>query len=112
MVRSAEGSFLAGLCKKFKISEPSSTEAIASLVAIDFVMGLPFHKIIFEEDTLLVINLIGNKSSSLGSYGHVVYDIKRALFSLPYKWSFIRRKKNKVAHCLTRQASLVSDSQC
>lgn len=70
VVCSAEGYFLAGLCKKFKIPvEPSSAEAIAALVAVDFVTGSPFREIIFEGYAFSVINLIHSRSSSLGRFG-------------------------------------------
>lgn len=81
VVRIAEGYFLAGFCKTFKIlAEPSLAETIAAVVAVDFVMESPFRKIIFERDVLSVINLIYNMHYSLGPYGHIINNIRRVLF--------------------------------
>lgn len=44
VARSPNGAFLPSLCKKIEVSiDPSAEEAIAVLVAVDFICGLPFH---------------------------------------------------------------------
>lgn len=69
------------------------------LVTIDFVIGSPFRKIIFEGNAFSVINLICNSYAFLGTFSHVIDDIKSTLSCLkPCKLSFIRQKGNEAAH--------------
>ena len=106
MVRDHEGSFIAGLAKKFVGSVSAEiAEAHAAREAVYLARNLMIPSFILEGDAASINKLILDKEDILSDLDLILEDICLALLGqlcIDVKW--IPREANKVAHILTNRA--------
>lgn len=92
---------------------PAAAEAQAALLAIQLCRELGFIKVHLEGDAKGVVDAVNSGNVDTSWLGHVIEDIKLELNSLAHwKFTFVRRKGNQIAHCLAKFAVLncITDS--
>jgi hypothetical protein len=92
-------------CTKPFTSDPATAEAIGAWHAVLFDKQLGRDHIVFEGDSLEVVNVMRNETYSWTRYGMLVNAAKEELLAIP-TWDFqhVRRGANMAGHCLAKQA--------
>ena len=85
-----------------KVLLPPSSDDVEAM-AIAQKLGL--SSVIFEGDSLVVINTLNSKEESLASYGHLLEVVLPSLVSFSFvSFSHVPRVGNNIAHNLTKYA--------
>jgi hypothetical protein len=112
LARNSAGHVLASYCAtKPYIVDPGIAEAVSAWKMIEVAVSLGFQSVIFEGDSLEIVQALRNEGSCLGRFGQVVNEAKICLNSI-HSWSIyrVKRSANNAAHCLAKYAfSLDSD---
>ncbi|XP_042983247.1 uncharacterized protein LOC122312653 [Carya illinoinensis] len=100
------------ITKKLSIScfpEPLLAEAIGVFHAISLAKEMSFTSVIFEGDSLQVVNGINLPSDRRDSVGMILSDTKGILSSFSH-WSvvFVRRSGNHYAHLLAKESLILA----
>ena len=64
---------------------------------------------ILEGDSKMLMKALVCDDVSMASHGSLIEDMKVFFFFVQLHYSYVKRECNKVAHCLTRYAIIVSD---
>jgi ribonuclease HI len=85
--------------------EPVLGESFAALHAVEFCRDLGLREVIFEGDSLQVVNMIRDHEESWSRFGQVVADIKTVLGSFRRcDFQHVRRAQNNAAHGLAKES--------
>lgn len=83
--------------------DAATAEAMALLYAVELATRLGYGNIIFEGDSLLVVNALKNQSEGGSPIFHIFNDIQRlCLDFVSFSFSHVKRAGNCVAHLLAR----------
>jgi hypothetical protein len=102
------GNFLGAKCTfQQTMVEPKMAKAISAIQAIHFAITEGFSDVVFEGDSLQLIQDINSASPLLSSTGHYVDSIKhlQMVFNLS-KFAHCKREANGVAHLLAKEAAI------
>jgi ribonuclease HI len=106
IVRDDHGRVHAAVSKTLDtFQEPVHGESFAALQVVEFCRDLGLQEVIFEGDSLQVINMILDHEESWCRFGQVIADIKTVLGSFQ-RWEFkhVRRAQNTAAHGLANES--------
>ena len=80
-------------------------ESLAALQAVEYSRDLGLQEVIFEGDSLQVVNMILAQDESQCRFGQIVADILTILGSFR-SWDFqhVRRAQNHAAHGLAKES--------
>ena len=91
-----------------KIRSPHSVEmakALACNRALVFVQELSLSQVVFEGDSLQIVQAVNSQEACLTLCGHVIEEIQRLQRGLLFScFQHVKRGGNKLAHSLTRRA--------
>jgi ribonuclease HI len=80
-------------------------EALAALQAVEFSRDLGLQDVLFEGDSLQVVNMILEPGESWCHYGQIGADIKLLMSSFrSCEIKHVRRTQNRAAHGLAKEA--------
>jgi hypothetical protein len=99
-------------CTRPFISDPTTAEAVGAWQAILFGQQLGLDYIVFEGDSLEVVNVMKNENYSWARYGMMLNATKVGLLSFP-TWEFkhVRRGANVATHRLAKQAIVIGETR-
>ena len=101
------GGVLASLTEKIPLPQTvADMEATVARRAIMLARDLNLNSIILEGDSEIITRAILAEEQSLASYGNLIKEIKIYVDSFHnFKISHVKRKRNFVAHSLTRHVN-------
>jgi ribonuclease HI len=105
-MRDGKGAFLAALSKQVSIDvTPVVAETIAALHAVMWCIEQGFKRVVFEGDSLQVVNEVNSIHPCDSLYGHLIEDIKTGIQTLDVAiFSHVEREANGAAHELAVDA--------
>jgi ribonuclease HI len=97
MMRDGKGSFLAALSKQVSIDvTPVVAEIIAALHAVMWCIEQGFKRVVFEGDSLQVVNEVNSIHPCDSLYGHLIEDIKTGIQTLDVAiFSHVKREAKR-----------------
>jgi ribonuclease HI len=106
VVRDWMGRLVMASCKtQTGCPDPSTSEALSALRAVQLCKALGATMIHIEGDAKVVIDALLSDDEVRSHMGNVIEDIKEELRTVPHwKVSFVRREGNKIAHVLAKTA--------
>ncbi|XP_059436307.1 uncharacterized protein LOC132169261 [Corylus avellana] len=106
IARDERGKFLVAYSKHQWIDvEPVIAEALAALHAIILCQEENFQNVVFEGDSLQVVQAINSDSQCNSKYGHLIEDIKKGTRSLASSiFTHVKRSANEAANALAAMA--------
>ena len=83
-------------------------EALAARRAMEFALELGFDNVTLKGDSEVLVKTLNDGGNTLAHYGNLTADILflTSHFS-KFQFSFVRRQCNRLAHSLTRCASII-----
>ena len=111
VVRDSAGLVMAALSQRVRLpGSPDVVEALVARRAICFAQELSLHNVVFEGDSLKVIQAIIHTRPVQTLYGHIIDEIRLLSSSFICNFLHVNRKGNKLVHALTRRVVLSADS--
>ena len=111
VIRDWEGQIIVALSQKVRyLSSVDLVEALAMSRAVSFAKELSIHQMVIEGDSLRVIQAINGTRPVRTMYGHVIDDIRFLSSSISCSFLHVKRKVNRLAHALARQAVSSADT--
>ncbi|GKC73987.1 reverse transcriptase, partial [Tanacetum coccineum] len=89
---------LAGARGEYFASSPLEAEAKAILWAMSHARSRRYMNIIFESDSLCLVNALRSRSTLLQIANMFLHILSISLAFSSCQWSFVKREGNKVAH--------------
>jgi len=114
VARDCNGRFLGARCiRKPFLVEPKIAEAMAALWAVIFCKEVGFFEVVFEGDSLQVVEEILSKTPFLSSSGHLIESIVQELNGFRFaSFVHVTRDCNTVAHTLAKEALEHYEEMC
>lgn len=111
LLRDANGEFVAGYGGAFLGDlDPKIAEAMAFREALSWVKGNDMANVVFELDSMLVIQAIRKKCQDRSYFGDIIDDCSCIFKDLrSSKVRFVRRSANMTAHNIAREAISMPD---
>lgn len=113
IVRNHDGLAIAMFCAvKQNISDPTMVEAFGAWKAVDTAVQLGLRRVMFEGDSLIVVNALLKDEDCWSLYGQVLNDARAKLNGLG-EWEIlhVRRVANVAAHNLARLALTMDEDR-
>ncbi|KAL0009439.1 hypothetical protein SO802_010941 [Lithocarpus litseifolius] len=113
IIRDTNGTVIGALSARVPLPQSvAMVEALACRRAVQFVVEIGLHEVIFEGDAAIIINAISNGSANQSLYGHIV-DVILAQASLLYffEFCFVPCSCITVADALAKCAKVGSELQ-
>jgi ribonuclease HI len=84
-----------------QVSDPSMAEVVALWKAVCICKELGYDRVIFEGDSLLVVEAVGHEGPCWRNFGHIIEEI-RTLFGgfHSFEVKHVKRVANQAAHGL------------
>ncbi|XP_075670282.1 uncharacterized protein LOC142640068 [Castanea sativa] len=113
MVRDCAGDAIGALSMPIPLPQSiADVEALAYCRAVQFAAEIGLTRVVFEGDSLVIINATTNDSGVLATYGAVVEDIRElALGFQLVDFKHVSRSCNAVADALAKKASTTVELQ-
>ncbi|XP_041001018.1 uncharacterized protein LOC121246799 [Juglans microcarpa x Juglans regia] len=109
VVRDSEGDILASYMQPLHFcSQAEIAEARGLISAVKLCKELSLQRVIFEGDSLQVVNAVKQNAQSYGMLQCTVNDVYLILAGITWKISHVKRDANQVAHLLAQKALLQS----
>ena len=112
VVRDSTGNIIAALSQKVRC--PHSVEMVKALAcnrALVFAQELCLSQVVFEGDSLRIVQALNSQEACLTLFGHVVGEIKNLRRGLRFScFQHVKRDGNKLAHSLARRAVSSADT--
>ncbi|XP_041016156.1 uncharacterized protein LOC121258678 [Juglans microcarpa x Juglans regia] len=106
-VRDLEGHILASYMQPLHFcSQAEIAEARGLISAVKLCKELSLQRVIFEGDSLQVVNAVKQNAQSYGMLQCLVNDVYLILAGITWKISHVKRDANQVAHLLAQKALL------
>lgn len=114
VARDCMGRFLGARCiRKPFLVEPKIAEAMAALWAVLFYKEVSFFEVVFEGDSVQVVEEIHSKPPFLSSSGHFIESIVQELNGFRFaSFVHVTRDCNTVAHTLAKEALEHYEEMC
>ena len=106
MLRNAQGQFVCCFTKCFNgLLNAKEAKAIGMREAVLWVRQQGVQQVIFETDAKSTVDALNNKKTDNSEFGSIISEC-RDLFNqmLRFKYNFIRREANVIAHSLARES--------
>ena len=102
----AQGQFLCCFSKCFNgLLNAKEAEAIGMREAILWVMQQGVDHVIFETDAKSTVDALNNHETDISEFGSIISECRDLLNQvLSFKYSFVRREANVIAHSLARES--------
>jgi ribonuclease HI len=99
-------------CMRSFILDPTTAEAVGAWQAVMFGKRLGVERVIFEGDSLEVVNAVKNGNSCWARYGMMVNTCLEELRTIP-TWDFrhVQHEGNRAAHRLAKQSFVFRDTR-
>jgi ribonuclease HI len=113
LIRDHEGAVVAAICfTQRHVSDPLIAETIAVWTAARFIKHKGLDNVVFEGDSLGVMNNLLEEEPSWAQAGHFIEDTKHCLSGLTWRVQHVGREANTAANRLAKLAlSLVEEHQ-
>lgn len=100
------GDIVGGVCMKLEhVSSPEMVEALVARAACELAVRFSLTPIVFEVDSLLVVQASKSAESNTTDIGRIYEDISASLIELPgASFSHVMRTSNVEAHRLAKLA--------
>ncbi|XP_035547305.1 uncharacterized protein LOC118348876 [Juglans regia] len=114
IIRNSKGEVMAAYSEPQRMKAKAVlVEAIALRRTIEVCKEMGFNKVVFEGDTLVMINALKENVVCWTWYGQVVEEVKSSLKELlHWKIQFVRRDGNMIAHKLAKFALNIGNLTC
>lgn len=113
IARDQNGDVVGAMCltKPF-LTDPATAEAVRVWQSVEFSRQMRLANIVFEGDSLEVVNALKNEDSCWTRYGMMINDAKKGLLCIP-KWevTHVKRRANAVAHTLAKHALIFGENK-
>lgn len=103
VARSSQGEFIGACVGKLEhLASPLQAEATACVQAIEAAAEMGFHRVVFESDSLQLVNAINSGDHDLSSIGVLLREARSLCFASfdAFQFKHCKRSCNNVAHSL------------
>ena len=106
IARDCRGGFLAAFSQHLSYDvSPVIAEALAAVHAVIFCLEQGYTRVLFEGDSVQIVNEVNSSNPCQSLYRHFIEDIKEGIRSLEHaSFIHVKREANEAAHTLAVEA--------